>query len=757
MLHRARKRFLTWWKSLRGDFTLRDFVPARGLSASSLDPDVFVATDSDPQFRLSPPVLPGWYILEIRADLPSVHGWARIYLDTGRGESESLSFPAALRSGGLTKRLLRVTAPSRLRFDPTEEAGPLRILHLRLKRVTSGFARTRMVAKLAARDPLLPSRLSVPDRGDMHGVWTAYCEVLATRRDAGWSYPYDDWIRDVEPHTAPPTDAQRELCQGWVRRPRFSVLMPTWNTPSHMLRECLDSVLAQTYPEWELCIADDASTDPAVRRIVAEYESRDHRIRVVYRTENGHIAKASNSALELATGDFVALLDHDDTLAPHALFSIAEALQGRTEAKIVYSDEDKLDPSGRRCDPFFKPDFSPDLLRSQNYVAHLLVIDRMLVLGVGGFQTGYEGSQDYDLLLRCIDALAQPEDAVLHVARILYHWRISDGSTAAGHNAKPYASEAALRALQAHAIRLCGESNVTTVAAGVYRFHWPVPSPAPLVTVIIPTRDGGAALRTCIESIVRCTTYPAFEIIVVDNQSCQPPTLAYLQELHGSGAAKVLRYDHAFNYSAINNFAVRHAEGSVLALLNDDVEVMSPGWLTEMVSHAVRPDIGCVGAKLYYPDGSIQHAGVVLGIGGVAGHPWKYQPRHTAGYFNRLRTVHNVSAVTAAALVVRRDVFEAVGGLDAAALTVAFNDVDFCLKASDLGLRNLWTPFAELTHHESLTRGFDDTPERQNRFRQECTTMQARWGTRLRTDPFYNPHLTLRREDYSLAAPVERQ
>lgn len=755
ILDKARVRLGCWGRQVLGSYGLKDLVRLRDFDASKVSGRKVVVTGSGGQFRLRLALLPGWYLVEIRVDLPMAHTLMRIDVETSpdaelHGQPLSLS----LHSGRTRKRLIWIPHVSELRLEFMQEASKIHFHHFRLKRVTSWFAKSRMLSKLAGHDPRHSQSRRKPSELAGEALWLAYCRLFEARETDTPVYTYDEWLKQVEPAAIPSVEVQRMSIASWTKRPKFSILTPTWNTPEAALRACLDSVIAQTYPDWEMCIADDASTQNQVRAVLQEYSARDARILIKYRSENGHISAASNTALSLATGDFVALLDHDDTLAPHALFSVGQALQHRPLAKLIYSDEDKLDPTGHRCDPYFKPDDSPDLLYSQNYMAHLLVVQRELVEQVGGFRLGFEGSQDYDLLLRCIHALGDRKLGVLHIPAILYHWRMSEGSTASGHAAKGYATDAATRALRDHFAQQEQAVNVDSIADGLYRHRWPIPSPPPLVSLIIPTRDGGEVLRTCIESIVQLTTYTAYEIIVVDNQSAGSATQAYLEELIRRGVARVLRYDEPFNYSAINNYAAAQAKGSVLGLINDDVEVISPGWLDEMVSHALRPDIGCVGAKLLYPDHSIQHAGVVLGIGGVAGHPWKYLPRHSAGYFSRLHLVHNVSAVTGAVLVVKRELFDAVGGLDEVDLTVAFNDVDFCMKVADLGVCNLFTPFAELIHHESKTRGFDETPERQRRFQAECAVMQSRWGPRLNTDPYYNPNLTLASEDYSIAAPL---
>ena len=750
------QRALDWLLAWRPRHGIGDLVPVKDLHPMRSQPHRYVASTDDPQMRLRSPLAEGWYMLELELELPAARGRAKVYLDGGQGEVEAEALSLPLRSAQVCKRLLWVRSRSRLRLDPTAALGEFTIRHFRVQRVSRAFAVMRMKAKLqSARTGRATSagrtRDAIASGQDVEALWPAYCNIFEPSHDGAISYA--EWIAEVEqPALAPASEQAREMA-AWRFKPGVSVITPTYNTPAHLLRECLDSVLAQTYPHWELCIADDASTQPEVRKVIEEYAARDSRVRVYWRERNGHISLASNSAIDLATGEFIALLDHDDTLAPHALYAVVRAIQARPGAQLVYSDEDKLDAEGQRCDPYFKPDGSPDLMRSQNYISHLGVYRRELVESVGRFREGYEGSQDYDLLLRCLACVSDPAD-VLHVPEVLYHWRKTEGSTAAAHEQKPYATEAARRALQEHADACSTGVKVGVIAPGLYRHRWPIPDPAPVVSLIVPTRDSLEVLRTCIESIIQRTTYPHYEILVVDNQSSEPETLEYLEALpyRHAGRVRVLRHDQPFNYSAINNYAVRHAQGSVIGLVNNDVEVISPEWLTEMTSHAVRPEIGCVGAKLYYPDDTIQHAGVVLGVGGVAGHSHKYFDRNHDGYFSRLRVVHNVSAVTGAVLIVRKDLFNAVGGLDAEHLHVAFNDVDLCLKVREAGFLNLWTPFAELYHHESKTRGADATPAKQQRFKRECDVMRKRWRTALIADPFYSPNLTLAREDYSLRA-----
>ncbi len=564
---------------------------------------------------------------------------------------------------------------------------------------------------------------------------------------------YAEWIAAYDTLTAEDLARLREATAALPHRPLISVIMPVHETPQRLLEEAIASVRSQVYDAWELCICDDASTAPHVGAVLAAASVADPRIKVVRRAENGRIARASNDALALASGDFVAMLDHDDVLRPHALFCMAEAIGRHPDAAILYSDEDKIDDAGGRFDPYFKPDFSPELFLGQNYLNHLTLFRRSEVVAAGGWRPDRDGSQDYDLALRILARVGPAR--VVHVPRILYHWRATAGSTAVAPGEKSYAFTAGLRALEDHVAATLPGARVEPVGgAPYYRVIHPVPEPAPRVTILIPTRDGGAVLDRCLASLVALTDYAAFEVVIIDNGSAAPQTLALLEAWpRRDGRIRVLRDDRPFNFAALNNAAAATARGDLLCLMNDDIEILEPGWLTEMVSLAVRPEIGCVGSKLLYPSGTLQHGGVVLGIGGVAGHAFKHAPAGDPGRFWHLGLRRTVSAVTAACLVVRASVYAEVGGLDAEHLAVAFNDVDFCLKVREAGYRNVWTPFATLKHHESLSRGAETTPEKQARFTREVETMRRRWGAALDSDPFYSPNLTLEREDQSLAFP----
>mgnify|MGYP006428162359 CR=1 FL=1 len=533
-------------------------------------------------------------------------------------------------------------------------------------------------------------------------------------------------------------------------KPLISIILPVYNTPDNYLREAVESVIDQAYENWELCIADDASTKTHVRQLLEEYQKRDSRVIVVYRETNGHISEASNSAISIANGDWFALLDHDDLLRPHSLYEVAKAINLYPQVKFIYSDEDKIDENGERNSPYFKPDWDPDLLLGQNYLCHLSVISSEIVKKLGGFRKGLEGSQDHDLFLRVTEKLSPSE--IIHIPKILYHWRTIKGSTALDQGEKDYTVDSARIALQDHLVRSSIKADLIEVDGGHWGVKYHLPESPPKISLIIPTRDKVKILQKCVDSILEKTDYPNYEIIIIDNGSNEAETLSYFTSLP-EDKVQVLKYNHPFNYSAINNFAVKHVDGEIIGLLNNDLEVINSDWLREMVSHANRPEIGCVGAKLYYPNDTIQHAGVTVGFGGVAGHREKMAPRSSCGYFYHLMLTRSYSAVTAACLLVRKSTFSLVGGLDEENLKVAFNDVDFCLKVREEGYRNIFTPFAELYHHESLSRGYEVTPEKQERFKSEVLFMQSKWGETLKTDPYHNRNLSYDTERIAFGFP----
>lgn len=544
-----------------------------------------------------------------------------------------------------------------------------------------------------------------------------------------------------------------EQAKTWAVTPKIAILMPTYNTTPACLEEAIESVLAQVYPFWELCIADDASSEAHVKAIIQRYAAADCRIKTVFRTQNGHISVASNSALELVSADYVALMDHDDVLTPDALFWVAQTIHEYPEVQLIYSDEDKLNIQGERYGPYFKPDWNPELFMSHNFICHLGVYKTARIRELGGFDPAFDGAQDYNLALRYVAAIADHE--IKHIPRILYHWRAMPGSTANGIHEKPYAEPLIRKAVE-QALTAKGVAAKVTAHAllpGALRVRYQLPKCLPLVSIVIPTRNGFSLLKRCVESILTKTDYANIEIIIIDNGSDDWIAQRYLAYLEADERITVLRDDSPFNYAALNNKAVALAKGEIIALLNNDLEVINDDWLSEMVSYVLQPGVGAVGAKLYYPNDLIQHAGVIVGLGGVAGHSHKHFPRDNAGYCGRLFLTQNLSAVTAACLVVKKTVFDQVGGFDAVNLSVAFNDVDFCLRIQEAGFWNVWTPYAELYHYESATRGYEDTPEKQARFTREIEYMKQRWGAALLKDPAYNPNLTLDREDFSFAFP----
>ncbi|XKR48472.1 glycosyltransferase family 2 protein [Enterococcus faecalis] len=532
-------------------------------------------------------------------------------------------------------------------------------------------------------------------------------------------------------------------------QPKISIAMPVYNVEEKWLRLCIDSILNQVYTNWELCMADDASTDPNVKKILTEYQQLDERIRVVFREQNGHISEATNSALAIATGEFVALLDNDDELAINAFYEVVKVLNENPELDLIYSDEDKIDMDGNRSDPAFKPDWSPDLLLGTNYISHLGVYRRSILEEIGGFRKGYEGSQDYDLVLRFTEKTTK--ERITHIPKVLYYWRMLPTSTAVDQGSKGYAFEAGLRAVQDALVRRGINGHATHGAAnGLYDVYYDIESEK-LVSIIIPTKNGYKDVQRCVSSIIEKTTYQNYEIIMADNGSTDPKMHELYAEFEQQlpGRFFVESIDIPFNFSTINNRAAKKAHGEYLLFLNNDTEVITENWLTLMVSFAQQERIGCVGAKLLYPNNTIQHAGVILGLGGVAGHGHYGYPHGDLGYFGRLAINVNYSAVTAACLLMKKADFDAVGGFEEA-FTVAFNDVDLCLKVQALGRDNVWLHEAELYHFESQTRGYDDKGKKKKRFEQEKVMMEEKWGSLIENDPFYNPNLTRDIPNFSL-------
>jgi GT2 family glycosyltransferase len=560
---------------------------------------------------------------------------------------------------------------------------------------------------------------------------------------------YGRWVRDFDTLSAVDRTQIRAHIQRFGTKPLISIIMPTYETSRHALRETIESVLRQLYPNWELCIADDASKGAHVREIVAGFAREDSRIKCTFRQTNGHIAEASNTALELAAGEYVALLDQGDVLSEHALYLVAEAIQKNPAADVFYSDKDKLDAKGRRSDPHFKPDWSSELFFGQNYLNHLTVYKRSVLEKAGGFRAEYEGSQDYDLALRIMALTGGP---VVHIPHVLYHRRIFHRATKMSSKNMETAVRSAGRALREYFAGLGSNVTIKEVLGAYHRVVRPDPAKWPKVSVIVPTRDHLDVLKIVVDGLRTKTDYPELEIVIADNDSSEPATLDFLRSVQAQGI-RVIECRGEFNYSDINNKAIGASSGDLLLLLNNDISMLDDGWLKEMVRYLSDPAIAVVGPKLLYPDGTLQHAGVVIGLGGVAGHRYVGRQGNETGRFGRLALAQDVSCVTGACLLIRRSVYLEVGGLDAENLPVAFNDVDLCLRVQRAGYRIIWTPFAVLIHHESKSRGSDLHGLKLARFQREIGYMQSTWKNRLQADPFHNPNLSLQTSDPALAFP----
>ncbi len=563
---------------------------------------------------------------------------------------------------------------------------------------------------------------------------------------------YVAWVRQFDAIGPRERSVIRRQLRALRRHPLISIILPVHNPDLADLNAAIESVRAQLYQNWELCIADDASNDPSIAPALERHAAADTRIKLTLREHNGHISACSNSALSLATGEWIALLDHDDLLPEHALAVVAHVIISHPDAGVIYSDEDKLDEFGERCSPYFKSDWNPELLLGQNCISHLGVYRHSLVREVGGFREGFEGSQDYDLALRCVERLRP--DQIVHVPRILYHWRMTKRSVAHEPEAKPYARDAARRAIAdfLQSNKIVGRVTACPENPEWHRVIYDLPAPAPLASVIIPTRDRLKLLRQCITTLRERTRYSPFEILVVDNGSEENETLIYLDSVVRDKIASVVKAPGEFNFSRLVNLGANSARGEILVLLNNDIEVSESGWLREMVSHARLPQVGAVGARLWLANGTLQHGGVITGLAGVAAHAFYRFPPSPGSRLNRnFILAQNYSAVTAACMAVRKQVFEAVQGFDERFPT-NFNDVDFCLRLRERGWQVVWTPYANLIHHESASRGRSSLTQNKA-LEQELRATTSKWGDQLLRDPFYSPNLSLTLPGFDLAFP----
>lgn len=586
----------------------------------------------------------------------------------------------------------------------------------------------------------------------VRGIGRRILQRVPRKNEAGKDHEsYKKWVELYDTLTDSDRQAIRERIDHLDSKPIISVVMPVYNVEEVWLRRAIESVRRQLYSHWELCIADDCSPEPHVLQVLEEFSHGDRRIKVVFRQENGHISAASNSALQLATGEFVALLDHDDELAEHALYMVVEELNAFPEADLIYSDEDKINQRGDRVSPHFKTDWNPDLFYSLNFISHLGVYRRRVLQEIGGFREGYEGSQDYDLALRVIECI--PEKNIRHIPHVLYHWRELPTSVGFDINAKAYAHENARRAIRSHFERTGKDAEIVP---GYFIFHraiYPAPDPAPLVSLIVEAKDRVESLQSLVEGILDRTEYKPVEIVIVARES-DTETLNYLRQMKGDARVKVLTCNDRSSLSAVRNLGVRQAAGTLVGFIANDLRVVRPDWLREMVSHALRPEIGAVGAKIFSENNSIEHAGIILGVRGGVGHAFKGLPEDSEGYVFRAQVIQNYSAASGDCLMIRREVFDQVAGFDEEIFPATFNDVDLCLRLQSCGYRILWTPYAKLSR---IARGQVRAVSEMEAG--DCVraiqSLKSRWVsmTSFASDPFYNPNLTLEAEDFSLAFP----
>ena len=554
--------------------------------------------------------------------------------------------------------------------------------------------------------------------------------------------PYDIWFSEHKISNKE-LEQQRNIKFSWM--PKISIIVPVYKTPLKYLSEMIESVKAQSYANWELCIAEASEKNDEIVRTLEEYVKNDKRIKFTVLAKNEGIAGNTNHALELAAGDYVGFLDHDDYLAPNALYEIVKELQ-EERYDVLYTDEDMVNGK-KHCTPIFKPDFSIDLLRSHNYITHFFVVKKRIEEKIGGLNKEYDGAQDYDFVFRCIEQAK----SIKHISKVLYHWRIHENSVAGNPESKLYAYEAGKKAIQAHLDRMNVKASVESMGLwGMYHVVYDTPG-NPLISIIIPNKDHKDDLNKCIESIIEKSTYSNFEIIIVENNSMESETFLYYQQITQTyNCVKVIEWKKEFNYAAINNFGVKHSKGEYLLFLNNDTELLAPNALKEMLGICMRNEVGAVGAKLLYGDDTVQHAGVVIGFGNYAGHVNTNIKRNDCGYMNRALVNCNYSAVTGACLMTPKELFEQVHGFDEQ-FKVACNDVDYCLKLREMKKLIVYNAFSEWYHYESKSRGYEDTEEKQARFMDERKRFQEKWDSVLeKGDPYYNKNFSLLAEPFKL-------
>lgn len=593
----------------------------------------------------------------------------------------------------------------------------------------------RFVKSMFSIDYLKEQKNKIKEKG-WRVTWIEMKRYMVMGTAAEPENLYQIWIEKNEPTKE---ELQEQKNTKFKINPKISIIIPMYNTPVNFFEELVDNLIGQTYSNWELCLADGS---PEENKELEKIYKKDERIKYKFIGENKGIAGNTNEALSLVTGDFVALLDHDDLLPLFSLYEIVKCINENPDVEFIYTDEDKFEKlGGKRYDPYFKSDFAPDTLRANNFICHFSVFKKELMDKLGGFRSEYDGAQDYDILLR----MSEETNKIVHIPKILYHWRVHALSTAkAGGTAKPYAYEAGIKAIQDHINRLGLKGTVEQGnTLGTYKINYEVIG-NPKVSIIIPNKDYINTLKVCLNSLKKLTTYENYEIIVVENNSEESETFDYYKKIDGKDKIKVVYFpEKEFNYSKIINFGVKNSTGDYIIQLNNDTELMTPNWIQEMLGFAQREDVGAVGVELFYPDNTIQHAGIIIGIGGVAGHVFKNLPKGIHGYFSKDAMIQNLSAVTAACIMTPKSIYDDVDCMDEK-FKVAFNDVDFCLKIREKGKLIVYNPFVQFKHYESKSRGFEDTPEKKARFQTEIDRFHDKWQSVLdKGDPYYNINLRL--------------
>lgn len=758
-----------------------ELKPAEGVAVLNESKGEFKATSDSPRFEmtLEPATFQGgWHYLEAALVRNNGNREASIRADIICGEGKgSFIIPIPTNLRGTVREVFylpsNVTA---LHWSPTAAPGFFSQSQMLIHKITPLESTLRRLSRVVFdlwrfRNRTPETRAGLTWWGAITNLQDTYRRTATLRIKRLMGNDYSAFIALNDTLKKNDVRAMRKRVPHLPLRPVISLIMPVQAPIVELFREALDSVSGQIYPHWELLLAGDFSADTQSLTIANEYRNKNAQVKIVSVKPGADMAATFNSALELAQGEFVARINQHDRIPSHALFLLAREISKYPDADLIYTDDDNIDDTNKRLNPRFKPDWNPDMFFSCNYLANLVLYRHARAQELGGYRACFEGAEDYDLSLRYLRDI--PAAKIRHIPRVLYHSRASgqdagstplhdrgegrgEGSAHQPTTPSPLrgegwgegtAHESGKRALAAY-FEGSGVIAEDGPAPGLYRIKHPLPAQPPLVSIIIPTRDRVEILKKCIESILQKTDYENWEMLVVDNQSVEPQTHTYFDQIQRDARIKVIRYEKPFNYSAMNNYAVQLSQGEILALLNNDVEVIAGEWLSEMVSHAIRTEIGAVGAKLLYSNGLVQHAGVILGIGGVAGHAHKYLKGCDHGYCHRAIISQNLSAVTGACLVVRKSIYEEVGGLNEVSLAVAFNDIDFCLKLLAAGYRNVYSPYAILYHHESISRGHDDTPEKHALYTQESGYMKNSWGDSLKLDPAYNPNLTLEFENF---------